>query len=142
MALFVSFVLFSSLEVGKGRHTYAQALVKTPFNRWKNAKHVSESRKHGLPQNALVSAQHFVAVCENRTLAVSLQLDTTKKRLIERNRRVMSFIVEAILFLGMQELPLRGHRNSGPILLETPPENDGNIRYLLCVFVWTLDTKN
>ena len=43
----------------------------------------------------------------------------------------MSAIVEAILFLGMQKLPLRGHRDSGPILLETPAENGGNFRSLL-----------
>jgi len=58
--------LFSSLEVEKGRHTYAQALVKTPFNRWENAKETFRSHKNlDYHQNALVSAQNLLPFMKN-----------------------------------------------------------------------------
>lgn len=35
------------------------------------------------------------------------------------------------MLCGRQGLALRGHRDSGPITLEEPTENDGNFRSLL-----------
>lgn len=51
---------------------------------------------------------------------------------IEQNRAKLKPIIETVMFCGRQCLPLRGHRDSGPIDCDNPPvENDGNFRSLL-----------
>ena len=45
------------------------------------------------------------------------------------NRKALSIIIEAIKFCGMQNISLRGHRDSGEIL--ESDENQGNFRELL-----------
>lgn len=47
------------------------------------------------------------------------------------NRKRLIPIVETVLLCGRQGLALRGHRDSGPITLEEPLENDGNFRAIL-----------
>lgn len=43
----------------------------------------------------------------------------------------MLSIIQIIIICGRQDISLRGHRDSGIILLDTPNENDGNFRSLL-----------
>lgn len=43
----------------------------------------------------------------------------------------MSAIIECVLFCGRQEIALRAHRDAGPLALETPVINDGNLRSLV-----------
>jgi hypothetical protein len=58
-------------------------------------------------------------------------LSTARNEAVECNRRRLASIVETILFYGRQNLPLRGHRDSGPIDVAEPFENDGNFQALL-----------
>ena len=48
------------------------------------------------------------------------------------NRRRITPIIETIILCGRQGIPLRGHRDSGPLTLESEGDiNDGNFRALL-----------
>lgn len=119
--------LFGSKQVGKGGHAPVQSLVITPFTRWKDAK--ENFRHHEALQyhnNAVVSSQHFIDVEEKRIMSISLQLDKARNVEIEQNRKILSSIIETVIFAGRQDIAFRGHRDSGPILSEMPLENDGN----------------
>lgn len=50
---------------------------------------------------------------------------------INENRKKLIPIIKTIILCGRQELPLRGHRDQGPLALEQPIENYGNFRALL-----------
>lgn len=123
--------LFGSKEVGKGGHATVKSLVIKPFNRWKDAK--EQFRYHQSLQyhkNAVISSQHFIDVYNKKIIDISLQLDKAKNLEIEKNRKILSSIIDTIILTGRQDIALRGHRDSGSILLNTH-ENDGNFRSLL-----------
>ncbi|KAJ8872110.1 hypothetical protein PR048_025712 [Dryococelus australis] len=46
-------------------------------------------------------------------------------------RKIISAIVETLLFCGRQEISLRGYRDFGRLTVEEPTNNDGNFRALL-----------
>jgi len=123
---------FAPEEVGKGRNVKAKTFVTTPFNRWKDAKEQFRYHQkldyHGA---SVVRAQNFVAVHEGKIVDVGLQVDTSRQEAIARNRKILSSIIETVILMGRQEMAGRGHRDSGPMFLETPAENDGNFRALL-----------
>lgn len=125
-------VLFGQKEVGKGAHTAAKALVTRHFDRWKDAKELFRHHEGLLyHNNAVVSSQNFIDVHEKKKPNVSLQLNTAKRNEIELNRKILSSIIQTIIFCGRQDISLRGHRDSGVISCDMPHKNDGNFRSLL-----------
>lgn len=124
--------LFCSKEVGKGSHIHTKALVVTPFCRWKDAK--EQFRYHTnleYHKTSCIIVQNFIDVYEKKIVDVSLQLNTARLETIEQNRIILSSIVETIILIERQEIALRGHCDSGPVLSELPTYNDGNFRALL-----------
>lgn len=67
----------------------------------------------------------------------------SKQRLqqVEENRERLRPIVEAIIFLGRQNIPFRGHRDDGYFDEEGGPENEGNFRELLRLKIASGDIK-
>lgn len=126
-------VLFGSKDVGKGGNVGVNSLAQSPFNRWKNAKEQFNYHQNlQYHTNAIVTSPFtFVDVFDKKIVDISLQLDKGRKIEIEVNRKILSSIIESIIFTGKQDIALRGHRDSGPISLQTPIENDGNFRALL-----------
>lgn len=61
------------------------------------------------------------------------RLDLQRQILIEDNRLKLQPIIESIIFLGRQNIPLRGHRDDGPLKINTvdSPIIEGNFRELL-----------
>ena len=57
--------------------------------------------------------------------------DKARRQSIIKHQEKMKSVVDTLLFCGRQNLPLRGHRDSGRIQKEEPAENDGNFRALL-----------
>lgn len=122
---------FSPREVGKGSHSNAKALVTQAFNRWKDAKKTFRCHQTlDYHKNAFISAEHFINVFDKKTVDISVQLNSAKRVEIEKNRKLLSSIVETIIFVGRQEIACRGHRDAGPITVESPVHNDGNFRAL------------
>ncbi|KAK9719948.1 protein of unknown function (DUF4371) [Popillia japonica] len=62
---------------------------------------------------------------------VHLLLQKRSNEEVQRNRKVLTTIIETIVFCGRQELPLRGHRDSGKLSLTEPNYNDRNLGALL-----------
>lgn len=77
-------------------------------------------------KNAVVSAQNFLDVHDKKAVNIGLQLNQARRLEIEKNVKILSSIIETIIFIGRPEIASRGHRDAGPILLEHPLENDGN----------------
>jgi len=82
-------------------------------------------------KTSCVVAQNFIDVYEKKIVDVSLQRNTALLATSEQNRKILSSIVETIILIGRQEIALRGHRDSGPILSELPTYNNGNFCALL-----------
>lgn len=127
-------VLFLNLceSVGKGDHQCLGALVVKPHQRWKKAK--EEFRRHegtGYHKKCVQYSLGFLAVQENRVESIDKQLDSTKKAQIEENRKRLTPIIKTVILCGRQGIALRGHDDSGPLLLDEPSANDGNFRALL-----------
>ena len=57
--------------------------------------------------------------------------DKARRHSIIKNQKKIKSVVDTLLFCGLPNLPLRGHRDSVRIQKEEPAENDGNFRALL-----------
>ena len=64
---------------------------------------------------------------------VSSQVDTALRRQVDRNRSILTTVVDVLKLAAIQNLPLRGHRDDGRIDPSGvfPRENDGNFRMLI-----------
>lgn len=123
---------FAELEAEKGKNVKSNTLVNAPYNRWKEAKEVfNRHQTLDYHKNASVSALNFIDVKEKKIVGIDVHLDRQRYADIERNRKMLASIVNTIILIGRQGIAARGHRDSGPMSLDTPTENDGNFRALL-----------
>ena len=58
-------------------------------------------------------------------------VDGGRDKQVAENRQKLRPIVDTIFICARQNMALRGHRDSGRLLLEEPLDNDGNFRTLL-----------
>ena len=124
-------VLFSSLSGGVG-HQPLGKLVANSFNIWKNA--IEEFNRHannGYHKMYVLQANNLLSVANKKLDPVEIQINTGAKSQVIHNRKRLTPIIDTIILCGRQALALRGHRDSGPLLLDEPSENDGNFRALL-----------
>lgn len=66
-----------------------------------------------------------------KQISINVQLDSALKQQVKDNRSKLLPIIETIIFCGTQGIPLREHKNYGPLELDEPIDNDGNLRALL-----------
>lgn len=81
--------------------------------------------------NAVCSSNEFVQFMKGKRLSVDLLLNDEKRKQIQENRQKLIPIIEAVILCGRQELPLRGHRDSGNVNIYEETENKGNFRAIL-----------
>ena len=84
----------------------------------------SKGRKSHLA--AVEAAMSFVAVMENKALAIDTQLISMRRKHIAENRLKLKSIVETVILCGRQGIPLRGHRDDNPSVQQDPLANHGN----------------
>lgn len=127
-------VLFdTSLEAGGQK---LGKLVSSPLTDYSKL-----TGKNGLLSNH--ELKHYHTTNKTRALEFLSHLNSEKnvaslvnshhKEQIIRNRAALSSIIETLKFAAIQNISLRGHRDSGRIdsLGDYPSENDGNFRMLL-----------
>ena len=111
------------------------ALCAVKFQKWKNAlERFVDHEKTKYHRNSVLAAETTTKVLLGNQNSIAVQLDHQKKTQILDNRRKITPIIETIILCGRQGIPLRGHRDSGPLTLESETEgniNDGNFRALL-----------
>ena len=75
----------------------------------------------------------FLKTYRNPQLDILNQVSSQRLQQVSENRERLRPIIESIIFLGRQNIPLRGHRDDGALLKESenPFVNEGNFRELL-----------
>jgi hypothetical protein len=127
-------VFLTQGEVGKGQHVKLEKLVAKPFNNWKNAiESFNEHAVHEFHLAATTRAQNLILVFENKKKDIFESLDSGRKAQALQNRAKFNPIVKTVIFFGRQDIPLRGHSDTGTLALPDgdPAVNDGNFRGLL-----------
>ena len=84
----------------------------------------------------MVAAETVMSILSGKQDSIEIQLNQQQKQTILENRRKITPIIETIILCGRQGIPLRGHRDSGPLTFESEKNlednnNDGNLRALL-----------
>ena len=73
----------------------------------------------------------FLAVMENRTVAIDQQLSSKWAQLVTIIRHILKSIAATVIFCGRQGIALRGHRDDGVDVLDDNPGRHGNFQALL-----------
>ena len=128
-------VLFAKNSVGTSGVS-AGTLVSKPLTRYVKLTDqkgtgildVHSSRKYH--ENAVQDAANFANAMNDRQKDIGLQLDRQAARVEEETRKNLKPIIKLITVCGKQNIPLRGHRDSGRVGVEHT-DNEGNFRALL-----------
>jgi len=84
-------------------------------------------------KNSVLNGKQFLKSFNNPELEVVNQINSQRLKQVKENRSRLKPIIESFIFLGRQNIALRGHRDDGSIndLSDNPLENEGNFRELL-----------
>ncbi|VEN50714.1 unnamed protein product [Callosobruchus maculatus] len=119
---------------GKDTGAPLKELVEVPLRKYSKLLgkdgDLSSHHENLYHKKATIYAKNFLDVYENPKKDVRHVLDTERNKLAAENRARLVPIVESIIFLGKQNIPFRGHRDSG-ILKNASVVNEGNFRELL-----------
>lgn len=121
------FILFVRGEGGKSDGKLGK-LVLEPLKTYKKA---TEILKHH--NDNMTASKQFSLIMEGvRDDIVSL-LNTAQNAAMEENKKKLIPIIKTIMFCGLQNIPLRGHRGDGQLLTEAGKKHirEGNFRALL-----------
>jgi hypothetical protein len=118
--------------IGKQRSCPGK-LVKVPFKNWKDAREVfREHEKAKYHSDCLKTAGTFVATTNKTIPSIDKVLDAGHAAQVNKNREQLKPIISTAIFLARRGLAFRGHRDSGPVLLNEPSERgEGNFKSLL-----------
>ncbi|XP_065651244.1 zinc finger MYM-type protein 1-like [Hydra vulgaris] len=89
-------------------------LFKEPFNTWRNAIKVFndyEKTVDGLHIKSMHCYNMLLSRVKNNTFPIEVSLDFSRKQRIEENKKKLASIVKTIIFLGRNDMSLRGHRD-------------------------------
>lgn len=119
---------------GKDKRTPLKKLVVVPLQKYSKLLgkdgDLSCHHEYWYHKDSTIYAKNFIDIYENPQKDVRNVLDTERNKLVAENRARLLPIVESIIFLGKQNIPFRGHRDSG-ILNNNSVINEGNFRELL-----------
>ena len=126
-------VFFAKRAVGKGSHENLKSLVTCKFANWKHALEVFKNHKDTeYHKAAIVDGDNFVHMMTHKTDDIQHRVDASLAQQVIQNRGRLVPIIEAIIVCGRQDIALRGHRDSGPIIVDkSDVKNIGNFRSLL-----------
>ncbi|XP_065665586.1 52 kDa repressor of the inhibitor of the protein kinase-like [Hydra vulgaris] len=116
-AFCLSCVLFGNkfkLRSRKLTHLYLE-----PFNKWSDAIRSfsnHESTKNGLHAFTMPVFNIFLSHSSGISQPINVIIDTNVKEKIIKNRQILRPIVDAIIFCGQTNTPLRGHRDDSQYL--------------------------
>ena len=95
-----------------GSEPRGKVLVKTPLINFSNAPRILRDHDaHHNHDGAKTAANNFLAIQSGESKSIESVLDTKYNEMVERNRSIVVRIIDAIVFCGEQNLPLRGHKD-------------------------------
>ncbi|XP_065681485.1 52 kDa repressor of the inhibitor of the protein kinase-like [Hydra vulgaris] len=115
-AFCLSCVLFGNKFKLRLTHLYLE-----PFNKWSDAIRSfsnHESTKNGLHAFTMPVFNIFLSHSSGISQPINVIIDTNVKEKIIKNRQILCPIVDAIIFCGQTNTPLRGHRDDSQYLPE------------------------
>lgn len=129
----VACVLFAGDTAGTGGQTRLGTLVLQPMIKYKKATELlCIHNSNAYHKTAMVKMEQFVNTVCHPTRAIDAIIEGKRKEQIENNRRLLVPVIETVLFCGRNMLPLRGHRDDGPLDLTVPSTTgEGVFRALL-----------
>ncbi|CAG9822169.1 unnamed protein product [Phaedon cochleariae] len=155
--IFCKYCLLFAKYGGQHKQTPLNKLIKTPLCKYskllgKDGDLVSH-QESSFHKESVINARNFTKnYCDEKNKVINM-LDTERREQIIENRKRLTSIIESIIFLGRQNIPLRGHRDSGAIVIKSsetedidldvessPTANEGNFRELLRFRVESGDT--
>lgn len=152
--LFCKYCVLFADKGGKCNSTVLRKFVVTPLNKYaKILGQTGDLAVHNSPKyhiNAVPTADYFLQSHKNPQKEVINMALTHRKKTVLENRERLKPIVQSIIFLGRQNIPLRGNFDSGKLFNDedstlTIPKstitNQGNFRELLKYRVLSGDSK-
>lgn len=113
-------------------HSDSGVLVSNPLVNFKKALELlNKHLKKSYHKTAVVKMDAFVRVMSGQPANIRVQLDEAAKQVVASNRKKLHSIVETIVLCGHQNIPLRGHRDSGLDLERSATVSHGNF-WALC----------
>lgn len=92
-------------------------------------------RETNYHKTSVSDPEHFLKVQQNINEDISVKLDSSRKKQIMKNRECLTPIIEAIIFCGRQNIAIKGHRDSGKLMVDQTDDeyenNEGNFREIL-----------
>jgi hypothetical protein len=83
----------------------------------------------------VLSSDYFIDVMKHPEKSITCKIETGRVEQIRKNRQNISPIIETVILCGKQNIPLRGHRDSGKLIVEQENDNlmqnQGNFREIL-----------
>lgn len=126
---------------GKHKTVSLQQLVSTPLTQFKNLLgkdgSLTAHAEKGYHVAAMSSGKEFLQRITAPEKSVENQVSAHRLALVNANRKKLEPIIKSIIFLGRQNIPLRGHRDDGTLMHDTEIRtsstvvNEGNFRELL-----------
>jgi len=117
--------IFAGSSAGGKSSQPLGTLVKRAFRDWNKATETFKNHE-GLEYHRRCrdAADRFRGVIVGEEKPVNVQVDTAASRRIEENRKLLTPIIQTVIFCGRQGLPLRGHRDSGRVMPTTELSQD------------------
>ena len=82
----------------------------SPVNDWKNLSTIVKRHQVGdLHKTCTVQAEHFVDIRSGKSQSIVRQVSAMSKQIVERNRHVLTQIIDVLILLGRQNIAIRGH---------------------------------
>lgn len=125
-------ILFGRREAGTNDVKLGK-LVSEPLTRYKKAiETITHHESTNYHKANVVASQNFLMVMEGKSMDVVVQMRSQEMKTIEENRKKLIPIIKTIILCGMQNIPLRGHRDDGSLESERSyGHGEGNFRALL-----------
>ncbi|CAI6345100.1 unnamed protein product [Macrosiphum euphorbiae] len=148
--VFCNYCVFFANKGGKDKNVTLKSLVTVPLDKY--AKILGETgdfSKHSKNLyhiNATQMANDFLICYKNPEKEIINVINSTRLKQVTENRARLKPIVESVIFLGRQNIPLRGHRDQGSLIGNEQNKNnlsvvnEGNFRELLRFRILSGDT--
>jgi len=135
--LYCSIFVHTNIGCGNKNHMPLKTLVTEPLIHFAKLlgkqSNLETHEKNQYHIKAIQDGQNFVKSFNNPKTDIINQLDSHRLKIVKENRERLKPIITTIIFLGKQNIPIRGHRDNGSIFdnHDKPLGNEGNFRELL-----------
>ena len=113
-------------------HSDPGVLVSSPLVNFKKAlEMLNKHLEKAYHNTAVVKMDAFIRMMSGQQANIRVQLDDAAKQVVASTRKKLHSIIETIVLCGRQNIPLRGHRDSGSDVERSTVVSHGNFWALL-----------